>query len=902
MRKLSLITRIYLLATMVVGVALIFWFFTDLHTDTNSLVTLLALFILASIAQIIKVEGTTNRSHYAISFVIYSFTLFRLGLVETMFVILVSYFAEWLWRRPAWYISAFNCASLIIVSNVAFVVYKLVNPGGGYLQGWISVAGIIVSMLAFMLLNHLMVGIIVWLARGENFIQSGIFDLLPLMIDLTLLVMGGSFFLIWNFNQYAILLFLAPIYLVYHTLRVPALERQTELDSKTGLYNNLYFMNQLENELTRAQRFDRPLSVLMADLDLLRNINNTYGHLAGDEVLLAIAKTLQASVRDYDVVARFGGEEFSVLMPETAIEVAYERAENIRQTIEAAEFTIATSVTPIKVTISIGVSGRSEFNQTKEEIIHNADIVLYQAKLKGRNCTVIYNDDLPDGRFLNQPHLAVPEEPELQTQAPIPARRYVSNSQNARQETRGAYHPETPSPGHDTSAPAKTSAELSRIHRHTNLFIFTLSVIAGLLFVLFYRPFIFSNIWGLLFFALALIFTEANSTVIYLRDTAVSTSAAPLVAGALLFGPPGALFLSLVFAITTYLKFKGPRDRILFNTANQLIPAMLFLGFAKTIGLPFLQWPPLIELLFTVLCMAIVYLFTTCMVSIGVSLNSGTRFKTVWMEQFSWLAPYYLAMGVMAYALMLGFTLAGFLGLAAVLFPLMVLRVGQIQYIERTRAVVSELRKKNFSVERNSDEISRINDGLLETLADLIDLRDPYVLGHSQQVTHLAVQMAESLNYDPQRVQMIRNACLLHDLGKLGIPNDILTKPTPLSESEYTIVKNHPAIGASLLGKNPSLKGLIPIVRHHHERFDGQGYPDGLRGNNIPIEARIVAVADAIDAMSSNRIYRPGLTREMVIAELKRNIGIQFDPQIAAIAINLLESGKMKIDNASFQR
>jgi putative nucleotidyltransferase with HDIG domain len=300
--------------------------------------------------------------------------------------------------------------------------------------------------------------------------------------------------------------------------------------------------------------------------------------------------------------------------------------------------------------------------------------------------------------------------------------------------------------------------------------------------------------------------------------------------------------------------------------------------------------------------MAIVYLFTTCMVSIGVSLNSGTRFKTVWMEQFSWLAPYYLAMGVMAYALMLGFTLAGFLGLAAVLFPLMVLRVGQIQYIERTRAVVSELRKKNFSVERNSDEISRINDGLLETLADLIDLRDPYVLGHSQQVTHLAVQMAESLNYDPQRVQMIRNACLLHDLGKLGIPNDILTKPTPLSESEYTIVKNHPAIGASLLGKNPSLKGLIPIVRHHHERFDGQGYPDGLRGNNIPIEARIVAVADAIDAMSSNRIYRPGLTREMVIAELKRNIGIQFDPQIAAIAINLLESGKMKIDNASFQR
>jgi diguanylate cyclase (GGDEF)-like protein/putative nucleotidyltransferase with HDIG domain len=901
MRKLSLITRVYILATIALGIGQVLWFLKYLHTDNNSLVTLLVLFILASIAQVIKVEGTTNRSHYAISFVLYAFTLFRLGLVETMFVILVSYFAEWLWRRPAWYISAFNCASLIIVSNVAFAIYHLINHGGGYLQGWVSVAGIIASMVSFMLLNHLMVGVIVWLARGENFIQSGIFDLLPLMIDLTLLIMGGSFYLVWNFNPYAIFLFMAPIYLVYNTLRVPALERQTELDSKTGLYNNAYFMNQLENELTRAQRFNRPLSVLMADLDLLRNINNTYGHLAGDEVLLAIAKTLRASVRDYDVVARFGGEEFSVLMPETTVEVAYERAEKIRQAIEASEFTIATSVTPIKVTISIGVAGRLELNQTREEIIHNADTVLYQAKLKGRNCTVIYNDDIYQGRSstVTQPTAAV--ELESQVQTAIPARRIVSSAQDNRQGTELAHPSDALPPGRDNAASAKTPAELSRIHRRTNLFIFTLSAIAVLVFALFYQPFVISNIWGLLFFALALIFTEANSTVIYVRDTAVSTSAAPLVAGALLFGPVGALFLSLVFAITTYLKFKGPKDRMFFNTANQLIPAMLFLGVARFIGIPSTQWQPLFELLFAILCMAIVYGFTTCMVSIGVSLNAGIRFKTVWIEQFSWLAPYYLAMGVMAYALMLGFTLAGFLGLAAVLIPLMVLRVGQIQYIERTRAVVSELRKKNLNVERNSDEISRMNDGLLETLADVIDLRDPYVLGHSQQVTHLAVLMAETLNYDPQRVQIIRNACLLHDLGKLGIPNEILAKPTPLSDNEYTIVKNHPVIGASLLSKNPSLKSLIPIVRHHHERFDGQGYPDGLRGNKIPIEARIVAVADAIDAMSSNRIYRPGLNREMIIAELKRNTGNQFDPQIAAIAIDLLESGKMKLANESFQ-
>jgi HD-GYP domain-containing protein (c-di-GMP phosphodiesterase class II) len=150
---------------------------------------------------------------------------------------------------------------------------------------------------------------------------------------------------------------------------------------------------------------------------------------------------------------------------------------------------------------------------------------------------------------------------------------------------------------------------------------------------------------------------------------------------------------------------------------------------------------------------------------------------------------------------------------------------------------------------------------------------------------------------DAPRVQLIRNACLLHDLGKLGIPNDILAKTTPLSEVEFMVIKNHPTIGASLLTKNPSLKGLIPIVRHHHERYDGQGYPDGLHGNNIPLEARIVAVADAIDAMSSDRIYRQGLNYDMIIAELKRNIGVQFDPQIAEIAIDLLEKGIMKVED-----
>ncbi len=396
MREFSAFTKAYLYGTLVLGLFLIGLDMQYLNLAFPRLVMVLALILAAALAQIFKVEGTTNRSHYVFSFVVYSFSLLRLGLPETILVVLFSNLAEWIWNRPPWFIAAFNSASYIVVLQITQAIYSGVNPSGG-LQDWQTVIAIVVSMSFFSLLNHLMVGGIIWLARGENFAQSGIFDFMPLVIDLTMLVMGASLNIIWNYNPYAILLFLIPLYLIYSTLRVPALERQTEIDQKTGIYNHNYFMQQFHNELARADRFDRPLCVIMADLDLLRNINNTYGHLAGDEVLKGVAKIIQKSVRDYDIVARFGGEEFVILMPETTLETSYRRAEEVRQAIEKAAFIIPTSVTPIQITISMGIASRENSNQTKEEIIHNADTALYHSKLKGRNRTFIYNSGAFEG-------------------------------------------------------------------------------------------------------------------------------------------------------------------------------------------------------------------------------------------------------------------------------------------------------------------------------------------------------------------------------------------------------------------------------------------------------------------------------------------------------------------------
>ncbi|MBN1372331.1 MAG: GGDEF domain-containing protein [Anaerolineaceae bacterium] len=379
-------TRLYLLATWSMGAVLIAWNLFQLRIEAPDILLFIFLIAGACFSQIFKVEGTTDRSHYAISFVFYAFAFMRLGVPATLLVIILSNFAEWLWHRPPWFISFFNVCCYVIAIQATSLVYTLLNPSGD-MQTWGSVVAILVAFLIYNLVNHLMVGIIIWLARGETFSKSGMFDWLPLTVDLTMLVMGASLNYVWNYNPYAILLFAIPLYLIYSTLRVPALQRKVDIDQKTGIYNHEFFMQQFHNELVRANRYDRPLTVLMADLDLLRDINNTYGHLAGDIVIKSVAKIIQQSVREYDIVARFGGEEYGVLMPETSPEVGALRAEAIRKAVQEYDFIIATSDQPIKVTISLGVAGRENAEQSREEILHNADAALYQSKARGRNYT-----------------------------------------------------------------------------------------------------------------------------------------------------------------------------------------------------------------------------------------------------------------------------------------------------------------------------------------------------------------------------------------------------------------------------------------------------------------------------------------------------------------------------------
>jgi putative nucleotidyltransferase with HDIG domain len=323
--------------------------------------------------------------------------------------------------------------------------------------------------------------------------------------------------------------------------------------------------------------------------------------------------------------------------------------------------------------------------------------------------------------------------------------------------------------------------------------------------------------------------------------------------------------------------------------SNHLLAGALVTGLVFLTGNHFLSLPVIYQIAFSLVSALVLYLSTTWMIAVGMGLNLNQSARQLWREQFSWLAPYYLGTGLITYALIFGYRYDHVMGLLLMVIPMVLLRVSQKQYIERTREVVTELREKNQILKKNSEEISELNEGLLVTLSEIIDLRDPYVLGHSKQVSKYATEIARVLGLNDKQVDLIRKAGLLHDIGKLGISMDILTKPGKLTSEEYETIKEHAALGGELVKNSPSLRPLVSIIRHHHEFFDGKGYPDRMAGNQISIEARIISVADAIEAMISDRPYRRAIKPGRVMEELKRCSGSQFDPLVVEAALQILE-------------
>ncbi len=215
--------------------------------------------------------------------------------------------------------------------------------------------------------------------------------------------------------------------------------------------------------------------------------------------------------------------------------------------------------------------------------------------------------------------------------------------------------------------------------------------------------------------------------------------------------------------------------------------------------------------------------------------------------------------------------------------------------ILRVRHLLDLIRLQNdlhAEVINKTKEIEGLSLHVVHTLADAIDAKDTYTNGHSGRVAEYSKEIARRYGYDASRQEEIYMMGLLHDVGKIGVPDAVINKPGRLTEEEFEKIKTHPVMGARILKNIVEMPKLVTGARWHHERYDGRGYPDGLAGDGIPEEARIIAVADAYDAMTSNRSYRNIIPQEHVREEIVKGSGTQFDPRFAEIMLAMIDEDK----------
>jgi putative nucleotidyltransferase with HDIG domain len=259
------------------------------------------------------------------------------------------------------------------------------------------------------------------------------------------------------------------------------------------------------------------------------------------------------------------------------------------------------------------------------------------------------------------------------------------------------------------------------------------------------------------------------------------------------------------------------------------------------------------------------FLFNSILVSISICLAYSLSLKEIWMDNLRWTIPNVAVLWVLGVLMVvLHQSDAGVFGVLLFWLPLQAIRYSFKQYID--------LKKAHFET--------------VQTLAAALDAKDPLTRGHSEEVASLAVSIAQHMNMDSSDIEALHYAGLLHDIGKIAIKDSILNKCGDLTEEELNIIKSHSGIGADIVKPVTFLKGISEMIRHHHEWFNGQGYPNGLIGDEIPLGARILCVADAFNAMVSDRVYQKRKSYDEALQQLVSGMGTQFDPDVVKVFIN----------------
>jgi len=341
----------------------------------------------------------------------------------------------------------------------------------------------------------------------------------------------------------------------------------------------------------------------------------------------------------------------------------------------------------------------------------------------------------------------------------------------------------------------------------------------------------------------------------------------------LVYGPALTMLItSLGALIAEMIEGKKSWYKVIFNVSQYaLSTGIAGIAYQKAGGI--IGFQNFFKFAFPATLCALTYcLLNSILVTIVISFAQGSKINTVWRVNIKEMIPSYLAEAPMGFLMAIVYVEVGIIGILLFFLPLLLAR--------RSFELYSKMRKVYLDT--------------IRALAAAIDAKDPYTKGHSERVSKNAVALAQEMNLPDREIENIEYSALLHDVGKIGIEDSILGKKDKLTDQEFKKIKEHTIMGANIIKPVDFLKSSYAAIYHHHERYDGNGYPDGIKSEDIPASARIIAIADAYDAMNSNRPYLKKLNKDTILKELKEQSGKQFDPEMVKKFLSIIDRKKEK--------
>src|SRR6476469_3528694 len=374
-----------------------------------------------------------------------------------------------------------------------------------------------------------------------------------------------------------------------------------------------------------------------------------------------------------------------------------------------------------------------------------------------------------------------------------------------------------------------------------------------------------------------------------------STDWIGLVALVALVGVRAALALAITIAAVEWSARRSPFHYVVFNVGTLALSSLAAAGVFTAGFIAPDSMQKFVYVAAGIAAGATYFMVNMTLLSAVVAIEGHERWWAVFKERFAWLATHYLVYGFIGGVIWVGNESAGLWALAVFAVPLLLMRKTQEAYLRYTqrsapklRAAAETIQTQNVSLEHANRLLKERSTAAMQSLSATVDARDAYTAGHSRRVQQLALAIGRELGLSQAELDLLGHAALFHDIGKLAIPDAILLKPASLTNDEWALMQRHAEEGARIIDRLGFLQDAVPAIRHHHERFDGAGYPDRISGDEIPLGARIIHVADALDSMLTTRIYRAARPVNEALTEVKDKAGSQFCPRCVSARERIL--------------